>query len=240
MRVLLLDAAQSPKYAFLSPMAVLDEIDALCLRKNEFEWLQQEPISGGYHDVKQFREILMGRLIATWEQEMYSASGLVDESQFADLFDRYVQHVSSWVKHERLFNRVTGQYEDADEKFMREIEKVLEVKGESEESRKQLISTIAAWALDHPGQKVVPSEVFPTSMRHMRETIFNERRPAVAKLTRDIVLVLRDEAAGLSEARVREAEAAVQRLIERFKYQRESVLDMASHLLRKRFSDLVV
>ncbi len=46
MRVALLDAAQSPQSTAAStPMAVLDEIDALCQRKNEFEWLQQDAIA---------------------------------------------------------------------------------------------------------------------------------------------------------------------------------------------------
>ena len=46
MRVALLDAAQSPTFKCLNPLAVLDEIEALCQRKNEFEWLQQDAIVG--------------------------------------------------------------------------------------------------------------------------------------------------------------------------------------------------
>ena len=42
MRTVLLDAAQSPTYKCLSPLAVLDEIDELCKRTAEYEWLQQE------------------------------------------------------------------------------------------------------------------------------------------------------------------------------------------------------
>ena len=45
------------------PLAVLDEIEALCQRKNEFEWLQQDSIVGGYHDVKGFRDTLLTRLL---------------------------------------------------------------------------------------------------------------------------------------------------------------------------------
>ncbi len=45
------------------PLAVLDEIEALCQRKNEFEWLQQDAIAGGYHDVKEFRERARARLL---------------------------------------------------------------------------------------------------------------------------------------------------------------------------------
>ena len=129
MRAVLLDAAQSPQFQCLSPLAVLDEIEALCERKNEFEWLQQDAISGGYHDVKQFRESIAARLLSSWETELYASSGLVDDVQYTDLFERYVQHVSVWVKKERIRNRVTGEYEEPDEKMMREVERLLETKG---------------------------------------------------------------------------------------------------------------
>jgi predicted Ser/Thr protein kinase len=240
MRIVLLDAAQSPKYTTLSPLAVLEEIDALCLRKNEFEWLQQEPIAGGYHDVKQFREALHGRLLGAWEQEMYAASGLVDEQRYAELFDRYIVHVSSWVKKERLFNRVTGQYEEPDEKMMREVEKLLDVKGDPQDWRKQTISAIAAWALDHPGAKVEPATVFPQHLKRMREAIYAERRTAVAHLARDVVVLLRDNAIGLDHERKRAAHAAVERLASRFGHSSDSTAEMASLLLRRRFHDIVV
>ena len=154
MRAVILDAAQSHVYRCLSPLAVCDEIEALCTRKNEFEWLQQDTVSGGYHDVKLFREALSARLLSSWETELYASSGLVDDVQYADLFERYVQHVSVWVKKERIRNRATGDYEEPDEKTMREVERLIEVKGDVQDARRALISGIAAWAIDHPGQKV--------------------------------------------------------------------------------------
>ncbi len=240
MRVALLDAAQSPAFRCLSPLAVLDEIDALCQRKNEFDWLQQDPIAGGYHDVKSFRDTLFARLLAASEYELYVASGLVQEKQYAELFDRYVQHVSVWVKKERLYNRVTQRYEEPDEKMMAEVERLLEMKGEAQDARRQLISSIAAWALDHPGQKVDPATVFPQHLRRMREAIFAERRRAVAELARDILLLVREEGAGLDAERRQDAEATIERMIARFSYCRECAADAASLLIRKRFHDLAV
>ena len=168
MRIALLDAAQSSAYKCLSPSAVLDEIDALCQSKAEFEWLQQDTVPGGYHDVKGFRETLLTRLLLASEYELYVASGLVHEEQYAELFDRYVQHVSVWVKKERLYNRVLQRYEEPDEKTMTEVERLLDVKGESTEWRRQFISGIAAWALDHPGLKIDSAVVFPQHLRHAR------------------------------------------------------------------------
>jgi len=238
MRVVILDAAQSAKFACLSPLAVIDEIEALCQRKAEFEWLQQESVSGGFHDVKLFLDVLQSRLIEAWEHEVYSTSGLVEDERYGELFDRYVQHVSVWVKKERIRNRVTGEYEEPDEKVMREVERLLDVKGDPSDHRKQMISAIAAWFIDHPGQKVEPATVFPYQLKKIRDAIFAERRPQVAQRARDIIVLVRDEGSGLDDLRKRNAEATVERMIQRFGYCRNCAADAASVLVRRRFQDL--
>jgi predicted Ser/Thr protein kinase len=240
MRAGLLDAAQSPAFACLNPIAVLDEIEALCQRKSEFDWLQQDMITGGYHDVKAFRDTIHSRLLAAWEYELYAASGLVQEEKYSELFDRYVQHVSAWVKKERLYSRATQKYEEPDEKIMGEVERLVDLKENHEDGRRQLISAIAAWAIDHPGEKVEATIVFPQHLRRMREAIFAEQRPAVARLARDLSLLVRGEGAGLDAERRRHAEAAIKGMVDRYGYCRHCAADAASTLVRKRFQDLVI
>jgi len=241
LRVALLDAAQSTAYRCLSPLAVLEEIDALCQRRNEFDWLQQDAIVGGYHDVKVFHDTLFSRLIAASEYELYVASGFVQESQYADLFERYVQHVSAWVKKERLYSRVTQRHEEPDEKMMAEVERLLDVKGSDPlDWRRQLISGIAAWALDHQGQKLDTAAVFPQHIKRMREAIFAGRRKSVASLARDILLLVREEGVGVEPQRRQDAQEAIDRLVSRFGYCPNCAADAASLLLRKRFQDLTV
>src|SRR5262249_44705104 len=141
---------------------------------------------------------------------------------------------------ERIRNRVTGEYEEPDEKMMREVERLLDVKGDAQEHRKQMISAIAAWAIDHPGQRVEPGNVFPQSVKRMREAIFADRRPAVAILARDIVIVVRENGVGLDAQRKKDAEGVIERMIARFNYCRNCAGDAASLIVRKRFHDLVV
>ncbi|AKV01258.1 putative serine protein kinase, PrkA [Labilithrix luteola] len=240
MRVVLLDAAQSQLYKCLSPLATLEEIDQLSQHKTEFEWLQQDTQAGGYHDVKLFREALLSRLLGTWEQEFYAASGLVAEEQYDDLFERYVQHVSVWTKKERIRNKITGEYEEPDEGMMREVERLLDVKGDPQEARKQMISAIAAWAIDHPGQKVDGRNVFPQYLRRLRDAIFADKRAEVAKRARDIVVLVRDEGSGLDMNHKREAREVLDRLASRFGYCDNCAADAASMLVRKRYSDILV
>ncbi len=239
MRVVLLDAAQSTKYACLSPLAVLEEIEQLCERTSEFDWLQQEIVGGAYHDVKQFVEAINVRLLDAWENEFHQASGLVEDDRYAELFERYIQHVSVWVKKERIRNRATGEYEEPDEKMMREVERLLETKGDADDARKQMISVVAAWALDHSGEKVEVAVVFPQQLKRLRDAIFAERRPQVALRTRDVFRLLRDEGSGLDLNAKKAAQETLDRLINRLGYCESCAGDAASALLRRRFHDLV-
>ena len=142
MRTVLLDAAQSPHHESLSPLAVLKELDDLCERIDEYAFLQEERLSGGYHDHVLFRKTLRTRLLDAFEDEFRVASGLVDETKYNELFDRYVMHVSFWVKREKLRNPLTGQYEDPDERMMGEVEALLGSPDKPEDLRHGLINTI--------------------------------------------------------------------------------------------------
>ena len=238
MRTLLLDAAQNPHYQCLSPFAVLEALDRLCERSSEYTWLQEDKAPGGYHDHKQFRLQLRERLLDKLEEEFRAASGLVEERQYTELFDRYINHVSNWVKSEKVRNPLTGQYEEADERMMQEVEALLGAVDESESLRHSLMNRVAAWAIDHPGEPVDNGHVFRAQIKRLKEAFFAERRVAVAKLTRDMVSVFREDVAGLDEAPQAGAAAAIAELKRAFHYEDSSAADAAVALTRERFADL--
>lgn len=245
-RTVLLDAAQSAEHACLSPFAVLSEIEEICKRQAEFDWLKEKQLAGGYHDHRLFREVVRRRLLDTLEEEMRAASGLVEEASYAELFSRYVAHVNVWVKGEKIRNPHTGEFESPDERMMREVEALLGVRGKHEDHRRGLISTIAAWAIDHPGEKVVNEVIFPHLLRKLRDTVFSDRRKGVAMVVRDLVAFLRDEkeqrprdpGGELREEQRKHAREALARL-HRMGYCDSCALDAASVLLRARYAELV-
>src|SRR5882724_6733281 len=239
MRTVLLDAAQSPHYDCLSPFAILNELDALCELSQEYAFLQEEKRPGGYHDHVAFRKTLRQRLLDSLEDEFRQASGLVDETRYTEMFDRYVTHVSFWVKKEKLRNPMTGQYEDPDERLMIEVEALLGANDKPEDVRHGLINTIAAWAIDHPDKSVDHAEVFAPQLRRLREAVFAERRSAVAKLCRDVLLLLKEDGSGLDAARRAAAQRAVDQLKLRFGYDDASASDAAVALVRERFVALL-
>ena len=239
MRTVLLDAAQNPRFSCLSPLAVLEELDALCERPQEYAFLQDEKLPGGYHDHVLFRRAIRERLLDSLEDELRIASGLVDESRYTELFERYVTHVSYWVKGEKTRNAVTGQYEDPDERMMREVESLLGNNDDPAEFRHGLIGTIAAWAIDHPGQPIDNRHVFASQLRRLREASYGERRTLVAKLCRDLVILLKEDGGGLNEPRRSAATRAASELYTRFGYEASSAGDAAAVLVRERFHQLL-
>jgi predicted Ser/Thr protein kinase len=239
-RTLLLDAAQSREYECVSPFALLKGIDDLCRRKSEFEWLKLKPLSGGYHDHEAFRQIVRTRLMDRIENDMRAASGMIDEAQYGELFRRYLTHVSSAVKHEKIRNPVTGKDQDPDEAMMREVESLLRLDGDAEEQRNGVISMIAAWAIDHPDEqsRAHHDEIFPGYVERLQKAAFEGLRKPFAQLLRNAVGLLRHDGSGLEPNPRKEAEAFLQRLTEQG-YNAHSAADAASALLRERYADLV-
>lgn len=231
----LLDAAQSAHFQCLSPLAVLEELEELSGRTTEYEWLQQEPLPGGYHDTKAFREACLVRLLDLWEDELRAASGLVEERSYAELFDRYVRHVSVWVKGEKIRNSITGDYEEADARLLQQIEKLLALRGDATEFRRGILSGIAAWSIDHPGEKIDNERVFPQHLRKLREATFSDRRRAMADLCRHLITLVAEEGQGLDAAATKGARAVLERM-ERRGYCRACAHDAAASLLRHRLS----
>lgn len=237
MRTLLLDAAQHPDYRGLSPFAVLERLDELCARESEYIWLQLEPVEGGFHDHVEFRKFVRQRLLSTLMDEFRVASNLVDDQRYAELFERYIHHVSHWVKGEKVRNPITSAFEEPDQRLMSEVEDLLDFPDEPGELRHAWISQIAAWAIDHPGEPVARADIFSSAIKRLRQAVFQERRVVLARLCRNIVSLLRDDGAGLDLEAQTSARVMVDRLVSEFGYNEDAVVESAVVLLRERFED---
>jgi len=239
MQTVLLDASQSTRYRCLSPLAVLEELDELCTRTSQFAWLREEVEPGGYHDHALFREALRDRLLDLWGEEVREASGLVDEAQYAGLFERYIEHVSAWSKNERLRNRLTGTYEEPDAVMMKEVESLVGWTGQPDEFRRALLSKMAAWAIEHPGTRPKVDVVFQAEIGKLREAVFADRRKPLAELCRDIVRLVRDDDRQLSVERRAELRTMLDAMASRFGYCDQCACDAAAMLVRLQFHDLI-
>ncbi|MBN1608567.1 MAG: serine protein kinase PrkA [Polyangiaceae bacterium] len=237
MRGVLLDAAQNAQYACLSPWAVLDELDALCQRTNEYAWLRESPGSGGYHDHAAFRAALREKLLDEVEDEFRMASGLVEEDQYAELLERYILHVSYWVKGEKLVHPLTRQQEPADESLMREVEALIFPGEDGRQFRQGVIGRIAGYTIERPDRPLDARQVFAPELARMRQAVFAQRREALARLCDGIWILLREEGSGLDDGARRRAQSATDRL-KQMGYDEHCAADAARVLARERFADV--
>jgi len=239
-KVLLLNAAQHGKFTCVSPLAVFEEMEELVKNVTVYEFLKQEPLPGGYHENKKFIYIVREKFLDIVDDEVRSSMGLVEERQYADLFGKYVMHVSHWTKKEKLRNPLTGRLDDPDEDMMSEVEKTLGMGGKREDFRHEVISRIAAWSIEHPGQKIDFATVFPRQLQQLRESYFEQRKKILKKTLEDVLQYLADGAEKIRGRLDREAfdrvETTLRNLRDRYGYCDHCARDAVSYLLRKRYT----
>lgn len=235
MQTVLLAAGGSTRYDYVSPLVVLDEIVELCKQASLYEFLRQDVQPGGYHDHKKLADVTRAKLFDRIDDEVRVAVGLVEESEYSRVFERYVTHVMHAIKKEKVRNPATGRMEDPDEGMMREVERTLEISGRADDFRQSLIAKIGAWSLDHRGQKPVLTEIFADLLRKLREAYYERHKKTIAKGISELVMLLSGNEGHLSsEARTR-ADTALATLITRFGYTRESARDLVGALATMRY-----
>ncbi len=121
-----------------------------------------------------------GRWLDLSDWEVRDAMGLVDESRYLDLFKKYVKHVSHHLKRERMFDAVTGDLRDPDEKFMQGLEKTMDPKA-GVNFRADLLSRIGAWALSHPDEEPAYAEIFADYFSRLREDYYRQQKAVVGR-----------------------------------------------------------
>jgi predicted Ser/Thr protein kinase len=158
------------------------------------------------------------------------------ETQYVELFDRYVTHVSYSLKRERVHNPVTGKDEEPDQKLMENVEQMLGVTRNQESFRRDLISGVAAHAIDNPGEKPVYSRVFPRYLREVREATFGKRKRQLAEIAEDILALALGPLKNASAERETRAKETLARLRASHGYTDRSARDALTELLRRRYA----
>lgn len=236
MKLVLLNAAQSPKYACTSPFGVLDELDELVRATTVYEFLRQAPAPGGYHENAAFVDKVRGRLLVRIADEVRISMGLVEERRYIEHFERYVTHVSYWIKHEKVPNPLTGVDEEPDQEFMSEVERLLGVRSSGmspADFRGEVIAKIGAWSLDNPGKRPDYERIFPRPIADLRESFFSERKRQVNRINQDLLVYLVDGPDKMLPDAVAAVRTTLENLKQRFGYCDKCAKDAVLALLKK-------
>jgi hypothetical protein len=211
MQSVILATVGSTRTTFVSPLVALEEITELCKHSGLYDFLRQDVQPGGYHDHRGLIDVVRDRLMDRIDDEVRSALGLIEESEYQRIFDRYVIHITHWTSKEKVRNPQTGRMEDADESLMREVEATLEAAGRAEDFRQGLIAKIGAWAIDHRGEKPVPGKIFPDLLKKLRDAYYERHKKVIGRGVLELMAVLVGQDSSLNAdalARAQNAETA--------------------------------
>ncbi|MBH24697.1 MAG: serine protein kinase [Myxococcales bacterium] len=235
MKLLILNAAQNGEYPHLSPLALFDELRQLVRDPSVYPFLQLKP-EGPYHRFEEFIETVTERYLDILDHEVRVAMGLVEESAYDTLFKRYIDHVTHAVRGEKIHNRTTSQYEEPDEDLMEQVERQLSITEDAEEFRRSIMSTIAAWSIDNPGQTISYAVIFPKYLAALRNAYFEEHQEQIRKLQQALLVYIDDDGVGgLSRAEQEQAEQTLVNLREEFGYTREGAREVVVFLMQRRY-----
>ncbi len=234
----LFNAGQAAGARCLTPLAVLEELEALCKDKSVHDFLQQEVVDG-FHDHEEFVRVAEAEYLDVIDEEIRDSMGFVSESQYRELFVRYVTLVSHWVKGEKVRNPITGEHEAPDEQRMAELEKIVMPPGEDRRNfRRGLISAIGAFRLDHPdAAEIEYVAIFPDLFRRLRDHYFEERKRQLRRSREDVLRFLSDERASLDEKARGRVESTLRTMRERYGYCEQCAQDAVQFLMRRRYED---
>jgi serine protein kinase len=215
----------------LSPLSVLEELETFC-RRDDYAFLRREP-DGDYYDPRAALDSVRERWLDLVDEELQSATGIIEEEQYLSLFDLYVTHVSHGLRNERVSNELTGESEEPDAKMMKRVETILGAE-DTNRFRQDLLSQVATWALDHPGSPVDYARLFPGYIEELAASYFREQKERIGAVAKDVLRHL-----GAGEGQISEPElalATLNTLKERDGYEDESLLEALSTLLGARYS----
>ncbi|MBI1944107.1 MAG: serine protein kinase PrkA [Deltaproteobacteria bacterium] len=232
-RVVLLNAAQSPDFDHLSPIAVLDELRALVRARSSYEWLRRDAVRG-YRDAEAFVETVEALYVRDLDEEIRTAMGIVKAGSHVELFERYIKHVSAWTRREKLSDPVTGKLVDADADLMKRVDDVLLASNESpEDFRRSVIAQIGAYKLEHPDEQVDYELLFGGYMKRLNEDFYNQRRRLVERLEQAYLKTLDGDDKDL-DAKDREQVASFRKSLAALGYNDASARAAVAFLMARR------
>jgi len=186
MMALLGEAASSKEHKCLSPLAVFTAIKALLKDRSVYDFLRLES-DDGYHDTQNFLDLTDSQYLRWVSVEIYDSMELVELSEFGRRVDDYFRNVRAYVAAEKIQNERTGAFEDPSEETMRGLEKLIALKESPDTFRRNLMTKIAAYSLEHLREKVVYAEIFPDLVARLRESYYKDRQKGLETLSRYVL-----------------------------------------------------
>jgi len=188
MRTALMQAAVRDTSPCVSPSAVLDELTDMISDPSLYRFLQVEP-QGTYHDAKALLRAVTNEVGQWVLSDVQDAMELVPEAEYDRRFDEYFQHVVAEIQGSNVLDANTGHRVSPEKRLLESVERLLSITDPIDEYRRNLVSRIGAYALDHPDERPLDFRgLFPDLLRALRRNFFEERRGLVEQVQMHVLL----------------------------------------------------
>ncbi|MFN3197975.1 MAG: serine protein kinase PrkA [Bradymonadia bacterium] len=231
LRAALLSASRRSGYRSLTPMAVFEELEALCTQTSVYEFLRLES-EREYRAPKEAIATVRQWYLSTVEDELHGAMGLVDSVRTLELFAQYIDHVTHYLRKEKRLDPVTGNYQDPDEKLMSDVESRIGVKGNADDARAGVLHRIAAWRMDNPDAPLDYQIIFSNEIGKITDAFYAEKREVADRIKRNLLKYLVEESHGLNADEVAQVEHTLKSLEEDYGYARPCAIDVVGFVLK--------
>ncbi|MCZ7647296.1 MAG: serine protein kinase PrkA [Planctomycetota bacterium] len=232
MRALLADAVQNRDQKCLSPLAVFQELENLLKDRSVYDFLRLEP-DEGYQDPEAFIDEVTDEYYRWVMVEAYDSMELIEEKEFERRVEEYFRHVRGFVSGEKIENPRSGVYEPASASVMEGLEKLMDLKEPAESFRKNVMTKIAAWSLEHPKVKLSYAEVFPDLIYNLRGSYYKQKQKDLETLARYILSSGTEDAALVPKAQLPRVEATLKTMREKYGYCDACAKEALSFMLRR-------
>lgn len=176
----------SSNFDHVSFIDIIEYLEDFIKRKNDYEFLNIAP-QGKYHNPGHFIMSLKDHFTNIFDTELRESLGMVDNRSYEDYISKYIKNVSCLIKGEKIRNTITAKYEDPDEYFIKEFESNIGLKEDANSFRSHTISTLGAYSLDNPSNKLEYSKVFPHLIERLKESFRDEQKKIIERIGKDLV-----------------------------------------------------
>ena len=231
MKSLLSEAASDPERKFLSPLSIFAALERLLRDKSVYDFLRLEA-DEGYHDCEAFIEEVKSEYFRRVSVEVYDSMGLVEETEYDRRVDDYFRHVRAYVAGEKIQNPRTSQYEDPNLGILEGLEKLMALRESPDAFRRNLITKIAAYSLEHPKEKIDYHEVFADLFKNLRNSYYRDKSKPLIQLAHYVLVFNTDDANLIPPAERPKVEKTLKVMREKYHYIDESAKEAISFVLR--------
>ena len=231
MKSLLSDAAANPDRKFLSPLGVFEAMEKLLRDKTVYDFLRLEP-EDGYHDCEAFIDAVRGEYFRWVSREVYDSMGLIEESEYDRQTDEYFKHVRAYVSGEKILNPRTGAYDDPSAAVMEGVEKMMALKEPADSYRRNLITRIAAYSLEHPNERIDYHEVFSDIFDALQLSFYKAQTRAFMSLARYVLVFGGEDQSLIPAQELPKIEGTLRVMREKYKYSDDSSKEAIAFVLR--------